>query len=101
MASLRAAAAKGGAAGERFRHILASAPRAKPEDEEYLNAYNELDDGRCMGAVAPNPIPTSEIVLYCVGVGVASPDARAKYLRLIRRMDRAYLAHWAENNKKK
>jgi len=65
-----------------------------------MEAYQACDHGRSMGHSAPNPISVSEVMAYCSGVGIASVTERAKYLRLIQKLDLAFLAHWSEKNKK-
>lgn len=66
-----------------------------------MQAYQTLEEGRTGGMAGPNPIPVAEIEAYCNLAGIVSQPERLKYLRLIRRLDRAYLDHWAENNKNK
>jgi hypothetical protein len=60
-----------------------------------------LDEGRTWGMQAPAPISIVEVQALCDLLGIASRNERLKYLRTIRRLDRIFLGHWAENNNNK
>lgn len=71
-------------------------PRLKPEDVPYYDAFSSLNASRQAGVAGTEPIPVSEVLAYLHLVGIASPDARSKYLRLIQKMDATYKAFVAE-----
>lgn len=76
----------------------------KVYDREYLDAFYSLSQARPSGFGGPEAIPVSDILSYVNLVGIVSREERLKYLRLIQRMDRAYLDHAreeAEKNKNK
>lgn len=52
-----------------------------------------------MGVNAPEPFQLSEIHAFCLLRGIVSLSLRAKYLRVLQRLDRVFLDHWAEHNK--
>ena len=71
-------------------------PRLKPADVPYYEAFSALNSARPVGASGNEPIPVSEVLAYLQLVGIASPDERSKYLRLIQKMDATYKAYVAE-----
>jgi hypothetical protein len=77
---------------------LLARPKLQPQDMRYLRAYQTIEDGRTGGVGGPNPIPLSDISAYCDLAGIDKASERLKYLRLVRRLDRAYLEHWAEKH---
>lgn len=79
---------------------LLSQPKLQFLDLEFLTAFRELDAARSVGFSAPDPIPVSEVKAYCDLRGIVSSELRAKYLKLIRVLDRVYLKHWHENQPK-
>lgn len=54
-----------------------------------------------MGMSSPNPIQVSELSALCQLMGIASGADKAKYLRIVQKLDQVYLSHWAESNKSK
>lgn len=79
---------------------LLSQPKLQFLDLEFLDAFRVLDECRTFGFSAPSPIMVSEIQAYCDLKGIVSLPLRAKYLKLIRVLDRVYLKHWRENQPK-
>lgn len=73
-------------------------PRLKPEDVPYYEAFSALNASRQAGASGNESIPISEVLAYLQLVGIASPGARSKYLRLIQQMDATYKAFVAEKS---
>lgn len=71
---------------------LASKPRTWPHLEWVLEAFLDLTSSRQIGW-GIGPIPVSEVTAYCDLVGMADPVSRIEFLRLIRAMDNASLAH--------
>jgi hypothetical protein len=78
---------------------LLTRPKLKYQDVEYFEAYEALASGRPPGFTGPGAIPVSEILAYVNLVGIASRDARLKYLRLIQAMDQTYLTFVVEAQK--
>lgn len=73
---------------------LLNRPKLKQQDLEFLDAYDHLTTSRRMGVSAPDPLQVSEILALCQLLGIASADHRAKYLRIIQKLDRTFLDHW-------
>jgi hypothetical protein len=71
-------------------------PRLKAADGPFVDSFYALHAARSGGMGGPNAIPISEVLAYLQLMGIASVEARAKYLRLIQRLDSVYLAHAAE-----
>lgn len=75
---------------------MLSRPKLQKGDYEYLSAWQTLDEGRPSGMAGPSAISIAEIESYCNLVGINTKAERLRYLRLLRRLDRVYLEHWAE-----
>lgn len=73
---------------------LLNRPRLRQQDLEFLDAYDHLTSARTAGVASPDPIQVSEILALCQLLGIASVSDRAKYLRIIQKMDRTFLEHW-------
>lgn len=78
---------------------LKSRPRLLQVDADYYLAFNSLSMARQTGVSGSQPILVSEVLAYCVLVGIASPQQRSKYLSLVQEMDQLCLAHWADLQK--
>lgn len=68
----------------------------KPEDVPewltfYETAYQRLAGSRSYTLTGPGPIPVSEVLAFCVLVGMDSPDERMHMLRMVQIMDALYL----------
>ena len=75
-------------------------PKLKREDLPYWEAFLVLGHSRTSGTGGPNPLAVSEILsLVCMG-GIAYLGDKPKYLRLMQKLDSAYLEHHAENAQK-
>ena len=75
---------------------LASRPTLKKEDLPYQGAFLSLHSARTFGMSGPDPIRVTEVLAYLELVGIASPEHRAKYLRLIQTQDAVFLENHAE-----
>lgn len=64
-----------------------------PWNREYYRAFMTLMDSRRPGMSGPAPIPLSEIVAYLAHFGVACPDERERWIRMLRALDAVYLRH--------
>lgn len=79
---------------------LLNRPKLRQQDIEYLDAYDHLTSARTIGMASPDPIQVSEILALCQLLGIASVTDRAKYLRIIQKMDRTFLDHWESSRPK-
>lgn len=77
---------------------MASRPKELAKDAPYMDAFYALNASRANGMGGAEPIPISEVLAYLQLVGIASISARAKYLRLIQKLDATYLKHHAEKS---
>ena len=75
-------------------------PRLKPEDVDYYTAFNQLSSSRASGMGGAGAIQISEILAYCLLVGIANREERVKYLSLVQELDHICLEHWAQEAKK-
>lgn len=66
--------------------------KLKQADLPYYNAFAALNASRQVGMSGSEAIPVSEVLAYLQLVGIASSEARSKYLRLIQKMDATYRA---------
>jgi hypothetical protein len=57
------------------------------------SAFAALSDSRPISVGGAGAIPISEIEAYCRLIGLDDAESRAALLRLLRRIDRAFLAH--------
>lgn len=73
---------------------LLNRPKLRQQDLEFLDAYDHLASARTMGVASPDPIQVSEILALCQLLGIASVSDRAKYLRIIQKLDRTFHDHW-------
>lgn len=73
-------------------------PVLQKQDVPYYEAFSALNAARHHGASGNEAIPVSEVLAYLQLVGIASADARSKYLRLIQQMDATYKAFVAEKS---
>lgn len=81
--------------------FLREQPALRFGDEEYLNAFYHLNHSRSYsGLGAPQSIPVSEILAYLELLGERSTQERLRYLRVIQRLDVAYLEHMAHKQGK-
>lgn len=64
----------------------------------YYNAFNDLSASRPPGGMGGGaaPIPISEVLAFCELLGIANLRERAKYLRLVKELDKICLDHWSE-----
>ena len=76
-------------------------PRLNAEDVPYYNAFQRLSQSRPQGMSGDSAIPMSEILAYCLLVGIVVLAERSKYLTLILDLDTIYLTHQAEEAKKR
>lgn len=53
-----------------------------------------------MGMSAPNPLAIAEVAALCSLMGIASPEAKSKYLRITQHLDRVYREHWYDTQPK-
>ena len=70
----------------------------------YYNAFTDLSASRPSGGMGgASAIPISEVLAFCELLGIANLRERAKYLRIVRELDRICLDHWADalNQKQK
>lgn len=72
-------------------------PTLKREDLPYREAFFILNDARTYGMSAANPLAVTEILGLLVMGGIAYIGDKSKYLRLIQKLDRAYLTYQSEN----
>lgn len=79
---------------------LLDRPQLKLTDMAFVEAYQVLDGGRTVGFNSPDPIPLTEIQAYLDLHGIVNKALRLKYLRLIRKLDSAYLEYAKENKPK-
>jgi hypothetical protein len=75
---------------------LKSRPRLKVVDLPFYEAFECLSSSRPSGFNTVAAIPVSEVLAYCVLVGIVNKRARAKYLSLVQDMDQVCLKHWAD-----
>lgn len=64
---------------------------------EGWNAFQHLSSARSGGLAGPAPIPISEVLAYCVLVGINDPDDREDLMGQIRALDLEYL-EWAASD---
>lgn len=76
---------------------MLSRPQIKQADVPYYEAFSALNASRQAGAAGNEAIPISDVLAYLQLVGIASVEARVKYLRLIQKMDATFRAYTAEN----
>lgn len=74
-------------------------PKLLKKDLVYSEAFEILKDSRTYNQSAPNPIMVSELLAFCVLVGIANQEERLKYLRLVQALDKVWLNHWVETHK--
>lgn len=80
---------------------LLNRPRLLTQDVVYYNAFNDLSSSRPSSMGGASPIPISEVLAFCELLGIANLRERAKYLRLVRELDKICLDHWSEALKQK
>ena len=81
-------------------HALASKPALRGDCIRYYDAFCLLGASRIWSQVGPQPLPISEILaLVNQGLGIADPDTRLKYVRLIQGMDHTEIAFHSRNRK--
>lgn len=66
-------------------------PKLRTDCYGYYEAFYALSGRRNYGRAGPQPVPISEMVAYCDVFGVPKGYIRAKFVRLMARMDAAYL----------
>lgn len=74
-------------------------PEIVPGDEFYLSAFYELSTTRDTG-FGSGPIPWQHILAYSNSSGFED-DVRDAFIRIIRAMDRSYLAWVSEEDERK
>ncbi len=71
-------------------------PRLRPEDTPYWDAYAALGNARPRDMGHGCAIPMTEVLALMELTGIASQTLRAKYLRLIRRLDETFMKYQGE-----
>jgi hypothetical protein len=77
---------------------LLNQPNLKEQDLEFLRAYDHAAHSRRFGMSAPDPLQVSELQALCSMLGIVSSGDKSKYLRILQKMDRAFLDHWDETH---
>lgn len=75
-------------------------PTLKREDLPYKDAFYILSNARTFGASSANPLQVTEILGLVNMGGIAYIGDKPKYLRLMQKLDRTYLAYGLEKAEK-
>lgn len=72
---------------------MADKPKPEPQLEVYRRAFSRLSRARGWIDGVPQPIPLSEMLSYCDGIGLTGATFREQFLDLIQDMDGAFIEH--------
>lgn len=70
---------------------LQERPTLRPENLGIYQDFVFLQSGRCAGFSGPNPISVADMVAYLQVFPIGSAERRARWMRLVRRIDSAVL----------
>lgn len=72
---------------------MADRPKPEPKLEVYRRAFSRLSRARGWIDGVPQPIPLSEMLSYCDGIGLTGAAFREQFLDLVQDMDGAFIEH--------
>lgn len=78
---------------------LVDRPALQPQNRLFLEAFYDLNPSRQIGMTI-GPIPCSEVLAYVQLLGDYTADERLRLLRIVRRLDSAYMEFNASQAKK-
>lgn len=81
---------------------LQGRPTLRRDCKDYLAAFFELSPARLYNEAGQQPLQYTEIVAYLTEFGVSGEELRARFVRLIRKLDVAYMDfHFTKQSKSK
>jgi hypothetical protein len=75
---------------------LRNRPALKSQNRHLLEAFYEVSAGRSVGAMAPQPLTSADVLNYCELMGIRSQRERERLFYIVRRLDPVYLRHVAK-----
>lgn len=72
---------------------MADRPKPDLKLEVYRRAFSRLSRARGWVDGVPQPIPLSEMLVYCDGLGMQGATFREQFLDLVQDMDGAFIEH--------